>query len=154
MTTFYGPTGIPYFATAVAPCTEGVLCTVAPLTKFAVTPHPSGVEGMPPLILADGDTLRLPPEKVRELVDARRILDPATGEVNPEPPAAPPRLSISNLGPQLADTQRYLRDEAAREQRLREEQRERDRQLAGRGRHSPYPTGSFDPLGPIEGVDY
>ena len=153
-TTYFGPTGIPYSAIEVAPCAGGILVTVAPYTRFAVTPHPSGVEGMPPLILADGDTLRLPPEKVRELVDARKILDPVTGALKPEPPSLPPRLGISNLGPQLADTQRYLREEAAREERLAREQRERDRQLAGQGARWSNPTGTFDPLGPIEGVDY
>ena len=154
MTTFYGPTGIPYSATAVAPCTEGVLCTVAPLTKFAVTPHPSGVDGMPPLILTDGDTLRLPPEQVRELVDARKILDPVTGALKPDPPAPPPRLGISNLGSHFADTQRYRREETAREARLEQERLEQERQHSSRGRGRPYPTGSFDPLGPIEGVDF
>lgn len=154
MTTFYGPTGIPYYATTIAPCSDGVLCTVAPLAKFAVTPHPSGVDGVPPLILTDGDTVRLPPEKVRELVDARKILDPATGSLKPEPPFQPPRLGISNLGPQLADTQRYHRAEAAREAEIEQERLEKDRQLSGRGRSWPNPTGSFDPLGPIQGVDY
>ncbi|RYI34465.1 MAG: hypothetical protein EON48_01885, partial [Acetobacteraceae bacterium] len=110
MTTFYGPTGIPFMATAVAPCKDGVLVTVAPFTKLAVTPHPSGIPSMPPLILTDGDTLRLPPEKVRELVDARKILDPVTGALKPEPPAQPPRLGISNLGPHFADTHRYRKE--------------------------------------------
>lgn len=153
-TTFYGPTGMPYTATEVAPCSDGVLVTVAPYTKFAVSPHPSGIDEMPPLILSDGETLRLPPEKVRELVDARKILDPVTGALKPDPPALPSRLGITYLGPQLADTQRYHREEAAREARLEKERLEKEQQHSGRGRGWPHPTGSFDPLGPIEGVDY
>ena len=149
-----GPDGAPLNATRVAPSTDGVLVTVAPFTTFAVVPHPCGVEGVPPLLLVDGDTLRVPAEKVRDLVDARRILDPATGEVKPEPPAPTPRVGVMHFGTQFADTQRFHREEAAREERLAREQRERDRQLAGQGARWSNPTGSFDPLGPIEGVDY
>lgn len=82
---------------------------------------------MAPLVLTDGDTLRRPPEQVRGLVDARRILDPATGEAKPP-------------GSQLADTQRHFREEAARTARLQ----------SARGGGPPQPTGSFDPLGPFE----
>ena len=149
-----GPDGAPLNATRVAPSTDGALVTVAPFTTFAVVPHPCGVEGVAPLLLVDGQTLRIPSDKVRELVDARKILDPATGEVKPQPPALPPRVAVSHLGPQIADTQRYFREEAAREARLERERLEKEGRHSARGRGRPYPTGSFDPLGPIEGVDY
>jgi hypothetical protein len=149
VTTFYGPTGIPYTATEIAPCAAGILVTVAPYTRFAITPHPSGVEDMPPLILADGDTLRLPPDKVRELVDARQILDPATGEVKPPDPPVVSRMGITYYGSQDDALEKYNREAAAEKAKLAGK-----RGYVTRGRSFAHPTWSFDPLGPIEGVDY
>lgn len=144
-----GPGGIPYGATRMAPCTDGTMVTVAPFTTFAVVPHPSGVDGVPPLVLVDGDTLRIPPEKVRDLVDARKVLDPATGEVKPQPPPIVSRMNIIYHGSQDAALEKYDREVAAEKAK-----NAGMRGYVGGGRSQAHVTGSFDPLGPIEGVDY
>lgn len=149
----YGPNGLPISEISMVPCPDGVLVVIAPYTTFTITPHPSGIEGLPPMALVDGQTLRVPPEKVRQLVDARRILDPATGEMKPDdpppPPAPPPRLGITYYGSQEAALEKYDRELEA----------EKAKQKGGYGydrerRVRPRITGSFDPLGPIQGVDY
>src|SRR5690606_23686807 len=38
---------------------EILLVTVAPYETITVSPHPSGIPGMPPLVLRGGDTLRV-----------------------------------------------------------------------------------------------
>ena len=149
----YGSNGLPITEITMAPCMDGTLVTIAPNTTFTVAPHPSGIEGMPPLVLIDGQTLRIPPEKVRQLVDARRILDPATGALKPDdpppPPAPPPRIGITYQGSEMDALAKYDREIEA----------EKAKQKGGHGydqerRVRPRITGSFDPLGPIQGVDY
>ena len=148
MGTLYGPTGIPSSATAAAPCTYGVLVTVADFEAVAVTPHPSGIPGLPPQILRHGDTLRLPPAEVQRLVDRRVILDPSTGRVKPADAPVISPMGIAYHGTQDEALERYDREVAAEKA-----QQDRAQGYARGGRQQARATGSFDPLGPIEGVD-
>jgi len=58
---------------------------IAPGCHIPISPHPSGIRDLPALILNFGDELDVTPERMRELLDARLILDPATGRLVPPP---------------------------------------------------------------------
>ncbi|MGI4798498.1 MAG: hypothetical protein ACRYG8_31535, partial [Janthinobacterium lividum] len=70
---------------------ETIRVTVAPGCSIPITPHPSGIPGLPTLILHYGDTLDVSRDRFIELLRARLILDPTTGKVlPPDPPRRGP----------------------------------------------------------------
>lgn len=68
---------------------ETIRVTVAPGCHIEITPHPAGLPGLGALVLHGGNTADVTPERAAELLRARLILDPATGQPVPFPPSAP-----------------------------------------------------------------
>ncbi len=93
---------------------ETVRVTLAPGASYTVSPHPSGVSFMPPLVLHEGATVDVPAAEAEQLHRAGRILHPVTGQPRPIPSHAmtEPRVMISyGDGPQRpADGQDWVMD--------------------------------------------
>lgn len=64
-----------------------VQVTVAPGCHFQIAPHPSGLPGLPPLVLHGGNTAIVSALRAEDLYAAGLILHPVTGELPPPPVA-------------------------------------------------------------------
>ncbi|MBP0445011.1 hypothetical protein J8J14_09485 [Roseomonas sp. SSH11] len=72
-----------------------VLVTVAAGYTVTIDPHPSGVEGMPPLRLGAEQTLRVTRDEAQRLYDERQIYHPVTGRPKPADKAPPPQPLVT-----------------------------------------------------------
>ena len=66
---------------------DRVRVTVAPGAHISITPHPSGMAVLGPLILFGGNTADVPAERAAALYAAGLILHPVTGAMPPAPEA-------------------------------------------------------------------
>ncbi|MDB5414118.1 MAG: hypothetical protein JWR10_2453 [Rubritepida sp.] len=151
---------------------ETVLVTVAPFESVTVSPHPSGIPGLAPLVLRGGDTLRVSPPEAERLYDLRKVVGLKTGEVKPnDPPSSRPLgPSISfNNGPliPLSDGARVAGASmmAARESAEKINAGEEARRVARNAERQGGPQDvrratvrlfgeefGLDPLGPLPGI--
>lgn len=75
--------------------TDLIRVTVAAGYTVTIDPHPSGIEGMPPLRLGAEQTLLVSREQARQLYEEGRIYHPETGLPKPKASAPPPRPLVS-----------------------------------------------------------
>lgn len=139
--------------------------TVAPGGSVSISPHPSGLAQLGPLHLRDGETLQVTREEADRLYQRGDILHPETGRPKPTPaPVSGPTVTygagraipVSDYGALVVAAERASRESLEEADRQHEERRRagiRRNGMEPRNMVSTrYPTGSFDPLGPILGM--
>lgn len=133
--------------------------TVAPGAVFYLSPHPSGLAGLPPLELHGGHSFDATPAEAMRLYDERRIVHPVTGELKPHPPrpAGPSGVTISYGGGPMrrADSQDWVMDAAQAERVALDELAVRnnaaiDARNVGIRPHNA--VGPVRPVGPLPSV--
>lgn len=152
---------------------EILLVTVAPYETITVSPHPSGIPGMPPLVLRGGDTLRVSLSEAERLYQQRKVVGLKSGKVKPPDPPAPPSIGptisygngppipFSDPGRLMSASMMASRAEAERAEAEEEAKRikrnaEREAKPHRWERPAAVRVGgqefSLDPLGPLPGI--
>jgi len=95
-----------------------VLVTVAPGATLTVSPHPSGVAEVGPLILGAGSTHRVEQAEAARLYQNGTILHPTTGKAKPPAPwTAPRQPEVKVFETQEQALERTAKERAALEAR-------------------------------------